>query len=171
MKLQKVVLGVCDVTGEYCTNDNQCDHGCCEYRCCAQPMRSASMIGGVIGGVVAFALLITFIICCVCMCGKSRGHVGHTHGGQANVNAVYVQNTASYGQPMETRLPPGYHTPHMFTGSSQQSHMHPGNPGSAFPLSPGYEPGYPPGQVYPPPPAYSLPHPGATGNHEQQSKF
>lgn len=68
--------------GSYCTyNSNYwwstteyCEYGCCDEDCCQSDI--PAIIGIVVGSVIGGILLISFIVCIVCVCIKKKGKAG-----------------------------------------------------------------------------------------------
>ncbi|XP_060561214.1 uncharacterized protein LOC132720984 [Ruditapes philippinarum] len=156
-----IIFGVTQIeiarAGETCTdldryNDEYfyCDEGCCgdwpyEY-CCEEDLAwlGWAIAGGVIGGV----LLISFIVCVVCVCIKQKGKTGRIVQPESGMTvshvAMYPQSQGLYPQYVTTSFmqnpsapapPPAYQAiygqqplqplPSGFQGQQQTDQEHP----------------------------------------------
>ena len=164
---------VCRKSCYYCSFDSDCgtgeeccDGGDCSMDCPSSSNRSwAAIVGGVLGTIVLFAIIFSFLACFFCACCP---YYRHRHHGtvlmsrpaphQTFVSTTTHMSTMS-GQPVQHHPPPGP-PPANYTQPTAPNYynQHP-PPGYDQATSP-YNPSYPQQQAHYPPP---IPHPPVQG--------
>lgn len=123
LNLGLFLFNIKDVLAEYsCTYDcsgytciTYCDHGCCgtydNRYCCSAYTGVATIIGAVIGGLIALGVVIAVIVFCVMAIQKKKRSVHPRTVQPVTHNTVTVNNNRSYRPARPVAAPP-YSTGH-----------------------------------------------------------